>query len=187
MVQRPDVDVVTTRIQRIEREGVRTVDGTLYPLDVLILATGFHADRFMRPMDVRGRGGIRLEDFWAKRPYAYLAIAMPDFPNFFMLNGPGGPVGNFSLIDIAERQWGYISQLIAAIDRGECREISPKPEALSAYEKRRIAAARGTIFGSGCSSWYLDAEGVPNTWPWSYDAFAEQMSKPDPAAFERVA
>jgi cation diffusion facilitator CzcD-associated flavoprotein CzcO len=183
-VQRPDVEVVTTPIRRIEGGGVRTSDDALYGLDVLVLATGFHADRFMRPIDIRGRGGIRLHDVWARRPHAYLAISIPGFPNLFMLNGPGGPVGNFSLIDIAERQWGYISELIALIDRGGCREIAPTAEAHAAYEKRRIAAAKGTIFGSGCSSWYLDAEGVPNTWPWTYGAFADQMSKPDLAAFE---
>jgi cation diffusion facilitator CzcD-associated flavoprotein CzcO len=187
MVQRPDVEVVTTRIQRIEPKGVRTVDGVLFPLDVLVLATGFHADRFMRPMDIRGRSGATLRNIWAKRPHAYLAITIPEFPNLFMLNGPGGPVGNFSLIDIAERQWGYISELIALIERGECREISATHAALATYEKRRIAAAKGTIFGSGCSSWYLDPEGVPNTWPWNYDTFAAQMSKPDLEAFELLA
>ncbi len=183
-VQRPDVAFVTERIQRIEGEGVRTADGALHGLDVLILATGFHADRFMRPMDVVGRDGVRLEEFWARRPHAYLAISMPDFPNLFMLNGPGAPVGNFSLIDVAERQWGYIAQLIERLDRGECREIAPRRSALAAYEERRIAAARGTIFGTGCASWYLDAEGVPNTWPWSYQAFADAMTTPDPADFD---
>jgi hypothetical protein len=52
------------------------------------------------------------------------------------------------------------------------------PEAHADYEARRIAAARTTIFGSGCSSWYLDDEGVPASWPWSYDAFADAMSRP---------
>ena len=183
-VQRPGVEVVTERITRIEPEGVRTADGALHPLDVLILATGFRADRFMRPMEIVGRGGTRLEEFWAKRPHAYYAIAMPDFPNLFMLNGPGAPVGNFSLIDVAELQWGYIAQLIECIDRGECSQIAPKRTAIESYDERRNAAARRTIFGSGCSSWYLDAEGVPNTWPWSYQAFAEAMEKPDLAAYD---
>lgn len=183
-VQQPGVEVVTERIQRIEPMGVRTADGALHALDVLILATGFQTDRFMRPMDIVGRDGVRLEDFWARRPYAYLAIAMPDFPNLFMLNGPGAPVGNFSLIDVAERQWDYIAQLIEHLDRGECREIAPTPAALADYEERRRAAARGTIFGTGCASWYLDADGVPNTWPWSYQAFADTMARPDPAAFD---
>jgi len=183
-VQRPGVEVVTEKIKRIEPEGVRTADGVLHPLEVLILATGFRADRFMRPMEIVGRGGVRLEEFWAKRPHAYYAIAMPDFPNLFMLNGPGAPVGNFSLIDVAERQWAYIAQLIERIGRGECREITPKRSALDEYDERRNAAARRTIFGAGCTSWYLDAEGVPNTWPWSYQAFADAMARPDPAAFD---
>lgn len=185
-VQRPNVDVVTDRILRVEPEGVRTADDVLHPLDVLILATGFRADRFMRPMEIVGRGGVRLEEFWAKRPYAYYAIAMPDFPNLFMLNGPGGPVGNFSLIEVAELQWGYIAQLIGRIDRGECRAIAPTHAALARYDARRSAAARRTIFGSGCSSWYLDADGVPNTWPWSYQAFADAMAAPDAAAFDLI-
>ncbi|MFM2370485.1 MAG: hypothetical protein RIS85_207, partial [Pseudomonadota bacterium] len=42
----------------------------------------------------------------------------------------------------------------------------------------RIEAAKHTIFGSGCTSWYLDATGVPASWPWSYDAFADAMTAP---------
>ena len=37
-------------IERVEPGGVRTADGRLHELDVLVLATGFHADAFMRPM-----------------------------------------------------------------------------------------------------------------------------------------
>ena len=49
------------------------------------------------------------------------------------------------------------------------------------------AAARKTIFGSGCSSWYLDATGVPVSWPWSYDAFAEQTAAPKNEDYEYIA
>jgi hypothetical protein len=49
---------------------------------------------------------------------------------------------------------------------------------------RRIDAAKKTVFGSGCSSWYLDAEGVPSSWPWSYDAFAEAMEAPQLENYE---
>jgi hypothetical protein len=95
-----------------------------------------------------------------------------------MLNGPTGPVGNFSLIDIAERQWGYIDQLLDLLRSGEANAIEPRANAHADYEERRIAAARTTIFGSGCNSWYLDATGVPASWPWSYEAFADAMSAP---------
>lgn len=177
-IQRPGVVLETGRIERIEPGGVRMKDGTFHALDVLALATGFRADRFVRPTRVLGRDGADLDQVWDRRPTAYYAISLPDFPNFFLLNGPTAPVGNFSLIDIAERQWFYIEQLIQTLRTGGATAISAKPEALADYDTRRVEAARKTVFGSGCSSWYLDAEGVPLTWPWSYDAFAEAMLKP---------
>lgn len=176
-VQQPNVYVETGGIERVEPAGVRMKDGTLHELDVLILATGFKADRFIRPTVVTGREGRSLDDAWKVRPSAHYAISIPEFPNFFMLNGPTSPVGNFSLIDIAERQWAYIDQLLDKL-RGGARQVMPKAEAFADYEKRRIEAAKKTVFGSGCTSWYLDAEGVPASWPWSYEAFAEAMSKP---------
>jgi cation diffusion facilitator CzcD-associated flavoprotein CzcO len=101
-IQQPNAELVTAGIERVEPHGVRTRDGRLHELDVLVLATGFRADRFMRPTDVIGRGGRRLDEVWAKRPIAHLSISIPGFPNLFMLNGPNGPVGNFSLIEVAE-------------------------------------------------------------------------------------
>jgi cation diffusion facilitator CzcD-associated flavoprotein CzcO len=177
-VQRPNVTVQTGGVAEVRPDGVLTSDGTFHPLDVIVLATGFRADRFIRPTVVTGRNGVSLDDVWATRPKAYLAVTIPDFPNFFMLNGPTGPVGNFSLIDIAERQWAYIDQLLHILRVGRFTEISASHAAMDAYEERRIAAAKTTIFGTGCTSWYLDAEGVPSSWPWSYEAFAEAMVQP---------
>ncbi|MEO0030302.1 MAG: hypothetical protein RIS94_60 [Pseudomonadota bacterium] len=177
-VQHPAVYVETGKIDRIEPTGVRMADGTLHELDTLILATGFYADRFIRPAGVTGEGGQTLDAAWATRPTAYYAVTVPGFPNFFMLNGPTGPVGNFSLIDIAENQWGYIEQLLDLLRTGKGRAVTPTATAHADYEERRIAAAKKTIFGSGCQSWYLDATGVPASWPWSYDAFVDAMKAP---------
>jgi cation diffusion facilitator CzcD-associated flavoprotein CzcO len=177
-VQHPAVYVETGKIARIEPDGVRMADDTFHPLDTLVLATGFRADRFIRPAVVKGARGKLLDDFWARRPTAHYALTMPDFPNLFMLNGPTGPVGNFSLIDIAERQWDYVNQLLDELRSGRGRAIAPTAAAFEGYEERRIAAAKKTIFASGCTSWYLDDEGVPASWPWSYNAFAEAMAKP---------
>jgi cation diffusion facilitator CzcD-associated flavoprotein CzcO len=185
--QRPAVYVETGGIAQVEPEGVRMADGTLHPLDVLVLATGFDADKFIRPTTVTGRAGRSLDEFWAVRPTAHLAISMPGFPNLFMLNGPSGPVGNFSLIDIAERQWAYIDQLLDPVRSGAARTVEPAPEAYADYEERRIAAAKKTVFGSGCTSWYLDPTGVPATWPWTYQAFADAMAQPVMAEYRFAA
>jgi hypothetical protein len=127
---------------------------------------------------VVGENGIDLDDFWAVSPRAYYAVTVPHFPNFFLLNGPTGPVGNFSLIDIAERQWSYCEQLIDLIRSGEATAVAPRQSALEDYEARRTERAKRTVFASGCSSWYLDANGVPQVWPWSYTYFLEVMTKP---------
>jgi len=183
-IQRPNAELVTEAIERIEPGGVRTVDGSLHELDVLILATGFKADAFMRPMEIAGRNGATLEQAWNPRPEAYLSISIPDFPNFFMVNGPNGPVGNFSLIEVAELQVHYILQLIERLRGGECTEISARRDALADFERAREQAARNTIWVTGCRSWYLDDRGIPAVWPWSFVRFRQEMAAPDPRAFE---
>lgn len=184
-IQRDSAQLVRQDIDRIEAAGIRTADGKLHELDVIVLATGFKADQFMRPMQIRGRNGTDLEAVWSPTPAAYLAISMPDFPNFFMLNGPNGPVGNFSLIDIAEHQWGYIAQLIDKLHSGACSEISPTAEAMQAFDQERVEAAKSTIwYTGGCRSWYLDAQGVPASWPWTYSRFVDEMREPAWEAFE---
>ncbi len=183
-IQKPSTHLVTDGINHIEANGIRTQDGVLHELDLIVLATGFRSDQFMRPMQILGSHGKDLETAWRERPSAYFAISMPDFPNFFMLNGPNGPVGNFTLIDIAEHQWVYIRQLIDKLRAGQCTSIQPSQQALDTFEAERIEAAKKTIwYTGGCNSWYLDAQGIPSSWPWTYDRFVNEMSQPDWNAF----
>lgn len=184
-VQHPKARLVTERIAEVEPAGVRTVDGVLHELDVLVLATGFRVDRFMRPMEIFGRGGVALDELWARRPWAYLAIGIPEFPNLFMLNGPNGPVGNFSLIDVAELQFGYVLQLLEWMAEG-AREVSPTMAAAIRFEEERTEAAKKTIWVTGCRSWYLDDRGVPAVWPWTFTRFREAMARPELADYELV-
>jgi cation diffusion facilitator CzcD-associated flavoprotein CzcO len=185
-IQHPNAELVTEGIERVEAGGVRTRDGRLHELDVLVLATGFHADAFMRPMDVIGRGGVTLAEVWADRPTAYLSISIPEFPNLFLLNGPNGPVGNFSLIEVAELQLGYVLQLVDRLRSGECAEISATQAATDDFEDQRLEASRHTIWATGCTSWYLDDRGVPAVWPFRFARFREEMATPDLGAYEQV-
>ncbi len=178
VIQKPNAELVTSGIERVEPAGIRTRDGRLHPLDVLVLATGFRVDRFMRPMRIAGRDGLALDAVWAERPSAYLSIAIPGFPNLFMLNGPNGPVGNFSLIEVAELQFGYVAQLIELLRAGRCREIDATRVATDRFEAERVAAARKTVWMTGCRSWYLDDRGIPAAWPWTFDRFRAAMAAP---------
>jgi cation diffusion facilitator CzcD-associated flavoprotein CzcO len=183
-IQQPNAELVTDAIERIEPRGVRTKDGRLHELDVLVLATGFRVDRFLRPIQVTGRDGIKLNDVWSLRPNAYLSISIPQFPNLFMLNGPNGPVGNFSLITIADMQLHYILQLVEEIRAGRAREVSARDSAMASFSAEFDAAAKNTIWATGCRSWYLDARGVPAVWPFTYQRFVDEMKAPKLAAYE---
>jgi cation diffusion facilitator CzcD-associated flavoprotein CzcO len=183
-IQHPHAELVTEKIIGVEPEGVRTADGRLHELDVLVLATGFRADAFMRPMEIVGRDGVTLAEEWAPRPNAYLSISIPGFPNFFMLNGPNGPVGNFSLIEVSELQFAYILQLVDRLRSDGCREVCATREAMDEFEAARVERAKRTVWVTGCQSWYLDDRGVPAVWPWPFDRFREMMRAPDPDAFE---
>jgi cation diffusion facilitator CzcD-associated flavoprotein CzcO len=177
-IQRRNAKLVTEGIERIEKTGVRTRDGRLHELDVLVLATGFRVDRFVRPMQVIGHDATALDDVWKDGPLAYMAISVPGFPNFFMLNGPSSPVGNFSLIEVAELQLAYILHLVEQVRSGACTEICAARDAMERFEAERKVAAKTTIWNSGCKSWYLDRNGLPTAWPWTFDRFRQEMSEP---------
>ena len=177
-IQEPDSQLICEGIEQIEAGGIRTSDGVLHEVDIIVLATGFKTDRYVRPMNVTGLQGKTLEQAWSDVPTAYKSISVPGFPNFYFMNGPTSPVGNFSLIDTSEMQWGYISQLIERVQGSDVVGLSASPAALAQYDQERLKAAKGSVFGSGCNSWYLDKNGVPNTWPWSQSRFRQEMSEP---------
>jgi cation diffusion facilitator CzcD-associated flavoprotein CzcO len=183
-IQRPNARLVTEGIARVEPAGVRTRDGELHALDVLVLATGFRVDQFMRPMAIVGRDGATLEEAWEAGPAAYMAISIPDFPNLFMLNGPNSPVGNFSLIEVAELQFSYILQLIEHVRSGACDQVSATHLAMARFDAERREAAKRTIWNSGCKSWYLGTDGLPTAWPWTFDRFRQEMAAPRFADYE---
>ena len=172
-------ELVVESISEIVGDGIVLADSRKVALDVIVLATGFKVDSFLRPINVKGLDAIKLNDYWCPSPKAYLSISLPKFPNLFLLNGPNGPVGNFSLIDIAEHQMNYILQLISFINENKINHIEPKHNITEEYEAKRAEAAKKTVwYQGGCNSWYLNDEGIPASWPWTYKDFVEAMKEP---------
>ena len=123
---RENVELVTDPIERIVPEGVLTRDGVTHALDVLVLATGFHARKFLWPMEIRGPRGT-LQDQWGDEPRAYLGITVPGFPNLFCLYGPNTNPVVGSVIFMLECQIDYVVRCLALLaERGdaamECRQ-----------------------------------------------------------------
>jgi 4-hydroxyacetophenone monooxygenase len=86
---RDDVTLVSEGIKLVTSNSIELSDSTQYEVDVIVLATGFRANDFLWPMDVRGRGGQGIDELWARDgARAYLGAMLPGFPNFFMIYGP---------------------------------------------------------------------------------------------------
>jgi cation diffusion facilitator CzcD-associated flavoprotein CzcO len=183
-VQQDNVEVVTEPIERVVPEGVVTRDGSLHALDVLVLATGFDAHAFMRPMELEGPDGNTLADAWRGEPTAYRTVALPGFPNFFMLMGPHSPIGNQSLITVAETQADYALGWIRRFQAGEVAAAAPTAEATARFNADMRRAMPGTVWATGCRSWYLGADGLPALWPWSPARHRAMLREPVAEDFE---
>jgi cation diffusion facilitator CzcD-associated flavoprotein CzcO len=183
-VQHPTVDVVTDRIERIEPRGIVTADGTLHELDLLVYATGFDARAYLRPLDVIGEGGITLDEAWADGPTAYRSVAVPRFPNLFLLLGPHSPIGNQSFMAVAEDQADYAIWWIRRMRNGGVRAAAPTEVATKEYNERLKAAIPQTIFASGCDSWYIGKDGLPEVFPWTPETYTQLLRRPEVADFD---
>ncbi|MGC4251599.1 MAG: NAD(P)/FAD-dependent oxidoreductase [Sphingobium sp.] len=178
-VQRPNVELVTEAIERIEPQGIRTADGRLHEIDILALATGYDAHAGLAPMQVTGKDGLTLDEAWSEAQHAYLGVCVPEFPNFFMIGGPSSPIGNFSFLMTAETQMGYILGLVKHIAAAPGVEIHPRVETMDKLYQDIAERMPRTIWATGCKSWYMDKNGQIALWPWSYERFENVLREPD--------
>ncbi len=178
-LSRSNAYLITEDIARVEPEGVRTADGRLHKLDVLVLATGFNPAAFILPTRVTGEDGVDLEQHWDGAPRAHRAVAVPGFPNFWMLEGPTGPVGNLSLIAISEHQVDYIVSMLDRMKADGLAAIAAKQTAFDDYNAAMGEAIKTTTWVTGgCKSWYMDKSGVPNLYPWYPVRYLKEMHNP---------
>lgn len=178
-ISRDNAFLITEGIERILPEGVQTADGKIHKLDVLVLATGFDPAAFILPTRVIGENGRDLGEFWDGAPRAHRAVAFPGFPNFWMLEGPTGPVGNLSLITISENQIDYIIAMLDKMKAERLAAISVRESAFREYNAGMQQAIGSTVWVTGgCTSWYMDKTGTPNLYPYAPQRYLADMQNP---------
>ncbi|MEV0895570.1 NAD(P)/FAD-dependent oxidoreductase [Actinoplanes sp. NPDC049802] len=160
---RPDVDLVTEKIIAVTPTGIRTADGTEHPCDVLVYGTGFAATEFLAPIRVTGRDGVDLADEWRDGAHAYLGLAVPGFPDMFLVYGPNTNTGNTSVIYFHEAQARWITQAVRRVAAGDHLEV--RPEVAAAYDSEIQSRLADSVW-TACQSWYRTAAGrVVTNWP----------------------
>ncbi|MGW7006238.1 flavin-containing monooxygenase [Streptomyces sp. NPDC054933] len=162
---RANVSLVTEPVTEMTEQGVRTADGREHRVDTLVFATGFTSTEFLAPMRVFGRDGVELADVWRDGACAHLGMAVPGFPNMFLVYGPNTNIGGGSAVYMLESQARYITQAVAKLAAGVRRHLEVRPEVYGAFaEEMRRRGAR-TVWAT-CRNWYRNAGGrITNNWP----------------------
>lgn len=185
-LKRPNVELITDRIERITPKGVVTADGAEHEVDVLIYGTGFKASSFLSSLKVKGRGGQDLHETWAGDARAYLGITTPGFPNFFIIYGPNtNIVVNGSIIFFSECAVRYIVGCLKLLAETGARAMEPKREVHDDFNRRVDEANQGWAWGSPhVTSWYKNELGrVSQNWPFGLIDYWRATLAPDPKDF----
>ena len=144
---RDNVELVRAGIDHIESDAVVTEDGTRYPADIIVYATGFQANKMLWPMTIRGRDGEILSERWGQRPSAYLGITVPGYPNFFCMYGPGTNLAHGgSLIFHSECQMRYITECLELLINGGHACLEPREAKATEWHERSQAEMRKMVW-----------------------------------------
>lgn len=179
---RSDVGLVTEKIIGLTPSGIRTADDAEHPVDVLIYGTGFTATEFLVPIKVTGRDGESLDAAWKDGAHAYLGMAVPGFPNMFLVYGPNTNTGNTSVVYFHEAQARWIAQAVRHLDQSQ-RPMEVRPEVAAAYDEELQSRLAGSVWTS-CQSWYRTASGrVVTNWPGMAAEYRRRTATLRPADF----
>jgi cation diffusion facilitator CzcD-associated flavoprotein CzcO len=180
-IAQPNVSLVTEKIIEVRPDAVVTADGAEHKVDTVILATGFHVTDNPMFALVSGRGGRTLAEAFGE---TYLGTVVPGFPNYFQLTGANTGLGHSSMLLMIESQLNLIIDAVQRVEAAGGGPCEVRREVAAAYNAKLQRRLPKTVWGSGCSSWYLDREGRNLTlWPGFTFDFRRRTRRLQPADF----
>jgi cation diffusion facilitator CzcD-associated flavoprotein CzcO len=169
----PQVELVTDGVTEIREGSIVDARDVEREVDVILFASGFRTTDGLTPLTVHGRGGREMNDAWRDGMSAFYGISVAGFPNFFQLLGPNTAIGHNSAVLMAEAQVRHVMRLLELLRARGARSVDVRQDVQDAQNRRLQHKMRGTIWSTGCKSWYLDKNGKNTTlWPWfTFDYF----------------
>ena len=160
---RPNVEVVSDPIVQVRAHSIVSAGGQEREVDAIVFGTGFDVAHALNAAEVRGRGGKLL---FASGREAYKGCAVAGFPNYFMITGPNTGLGHNSMIYMIESGVTYVLAALKAIREGQLHSLEVKEDVQRRYNAELQRRMQGTVWSTGCKSWYLDQDGKNFTlWP----------------------
>ncbi len=185
------VDLRETPITSVDVQSIQTSE-IRYPIDLLVCATGYDAlTGALTRIDIRGRGGASLVDKWSDGPRNYLGLMSAEFPNMFIITGPGSPSVLVNMVVGIEQHVDWIADCITHLNTTGATSIVPHVDAQDKWVQRVNDEAASTLF-TQANSWYLGANipGKPRVFmPFvggigRYRAICDQVAADDYSGFE---
>lgn len=151
------VDISETPIVTFTETGIRTSDAH-YPFDIIIYATGFDAfTGSLLKFPIIGRNGLTLQEKWSAGPTSFLGMCVHDFPNMFIIVGPGSPSLLSNVILSTEEQVDWLARLFVHCGERGVKEVEATAEAESMWVAHVNERAEETLYLK-TPSYYLGAE-----------------------------
>ncbi len=168
------VDTAPLGVGKINANGV-IHDGTEYPLDVLIYATGFQWMATSTFNLITGRGGQTLQQKWqTEGTKTFLGLHSHGFPNLFIMSGPQGGGGQFNFTRGIDAHTDYVIWMLDTLRARGAGIVDIKKEPENEYAAHCREADINTRPLRDCLSYYNgdgDAEpgslayyGGPSKW-----------------------
>jgi cation diffusion facilitator CzcD-associated flavoprotein CzcO len=164
----PNVDVVASGLSEVRGSTVVAADGTEAEVDAIVFGTGFHVTDMPIADRVVGAEGKTLAEAWKTGMKSLRGATAAGFPNWMTIIGPNTGLGNSSMILMIESQLNYMADYVTAAGRAwRAAALDARPGAVDAWNHRVQERMKRTVWNTGgCTSWYLDDNGVNTTvWP----------------------
>lgn len=181
-LMRDNVELVAQAVGQIVEDGVLAEDGTFYPADVIILATGFKMTALLKHIEFVGSDGERLADVWGEEdPRAYLGTLVSGFPNLFIMQGPNFGATHGAGVNIySEAQTHYVLRCLDLLAERQARSIEVKSDAFWRFNERVDSACAGAIWSHPKIRVYYNNSKHRNfiSWPWRIVDMWQMMRDP---------
>ncbi|KAI8334350.1 putative flavin-binding monooxygenase [Chlamydoabsidia padenii] len=172
-----NVTVERAAIASTQGRTITTVDGNSFECDILVLATGYNVGGFLGNLQINGRNNRNLNSLWdgGNNIKTYKSIAIHEFPNFFMLLGPGSVLGHNSVVVMAEIQVNNAIQCIKQLGP-KVKAIEPTEKAQERFMDQLKKSLEKTVWSTHCNSWYKNKNGeIFTLWSSTVTSFYWQL------------
>ncbi|KAF6800227.1 cyclohexanone 1,2-monooxygenase [Colletotrichum sojae] len=149
----PNCNITNSAITAVTKKGIQTADGEFYECDVIVCATGFDVSHRPR-YPIVGKENVDLATRWAEDPDSYISVAVPEYPNYFMMMGPNCLGGHGSLVESLNWTGDYFVKWIKKMATEDIKYVEPKQDVVDAFIKYSDQVHKTLVWSGGCKSWY---------------------------------